>query len=151
MALVRWSPWGDVLSIQKDVNRLFNDFFSGSEHDSGLTERGNGWCCPLVDVSESENEFVLRAELPGLKMEDVKVSIDEHNLTIKGEKKLVKDEKEKTFHRMERSYGAFERSFSLSSKIDSGKAKATFRDGVLEIRLPKVGEAKRKEIPIKTE
>jgi len=148
MALMRWNPWGEVLSIQKDVNSLFNDFFSGRDRDTALAETGEAWCCPLVDVSEADEEFIVRAELPGLSEKDVKVSITENTLSIRGEKKHSKEEKEKTFHRIERSYGAFERTFGLGTHVEPGKAKAMFKDGVLEIRLPKVGEEKAKEIPI---
>jgi len=147
MALVRWNPWGDVFSIQREVNDLIHGILSGEDRGAPADEAGMLWG-PVVDVSESEDEFVVRAELPGIRQEDVKVSVDSNTMTIKGEKKLVREEKEKTYHRMERSYGTFERTFSLSNRVDSSKAKASFKDGVLEIRLPKVGEAKTKEIPI---
>ncbi|MBN1503887.1 MAG: Hsp20/alpha crystallin family protein [Candidatus Eisenbacteria bacterium] len=150
MALVRWNPWGDVFSVQKEVNDLIHGFLSDDDRTGLPAQKGMVLWGPFVDVSETDEDFVVRAELPGIRQDDVKVSVDSNTLTIKGEKKLVKEEKEKTFHRMERSYGMFERTFSLSNRVDSTKAKASFKDGVLEIRLPKVGEAKTKEIPIDT-
>ncbi len=150
MALVRWNPWGDVFAIQKEVNDLIHGFLSGQEH-GGVPAKGDVMLWgPVVDVSETEVEFIVRAELPGISQEDVKVVADPNTLTIKGDKKLVRDEKEKTYHRMERSYGTFERTFSLSNRVDSTKATASFKDGVLEIKLPKAGEARTKEIPIDT-
>jgi HSP20 family protein len=147
MALVRWNPWGDVFSVQKEVNDLIHGLLA--IEDSGASgEKGVMLWGPLVDVSETDEDFVVRAELPGIAQEDVKVSVDSNTLTITGEKKLVREEKEKTYHRMERSYGTFERTFSLSNRVDSSNAKASFKDGVLEIRLPKVGETKTKDIPI---
>jgi len=148
MALVRWNPWGDVFSVQKEVNDLIHGFLSGQDRGDVPAKQDTMLWGPFVDVSETDEDFVVRAELPGTSQEDVKVSVDSNTLTIKGEKKLVREEKEKTYHRMERSYGTFERTFSLSNRVDSSKTKASFKDGVLEIRLPKVGEAKTKEIPI---
>lgn len=148
MALVRWNPWGDVFSVQKEVNDLIHGFLSGEDCGGVPAKQDAMLWGPMVDVSETDEDFVVRAELPGIGQEDVKVSVDSNTLTIKGEKKLVREEKEKTYHRMERSYGTFERTFSLSNRVDSSKAKASFKDGVLEIRLPKVGEANTKEIPI---
>jgi HSP20 family protein len=149
MALVRWYPWGDVFAIQREVNDLIHGLLSCKDNDVPAEGNTMLWG-PAVDVSESDEEFVVRAELPGIAQEDVKVSVDSNTMSIKGEKKLVREEKEKTYHRMERSYGEFERTFSLSNRVDASKAKATFKDGVLEIRLPKVGEAKTKEIQIES-
>jgi len=148
MALVRWDPWGDVFSVQREVNDLIHGFLTGEERGGVPATQALMLWGPVVDVSESEEEFIVRAELPGVAQEDVRVTADSNTLTIKGEKKLVREEKEKAYHRMERSYGTFERTFSLSNRVDSTKTKASFKDGVLEIRLPKVGEAKTKEIPI---
>ncbi len=148
MALVRWNPWGDVFSIQREVNDLIHGFLSADESGGVPAKRDSMLWGPVVDVSETDADFIVRAELPGITQEDVKVSVDSNTLTIKGEKKLVREETENTYHRMERAYGTFERTFSLSNRVDSTNTKATFKDGVLEIRLPKVGEAKTKEVPI---
>jgi HSP20 family protein len=150
MALVRWNPWGDVFSVQKEVNDLIHGFFLSEDRGDVPAKQDVMLWGPVVDVSETDEDFVVRAELPGIGQDDVKVTVDSNTLTITGEKKLVREEKEKTYHRMERSYGTFERTFSLSNRVDSSKTKASFKDGVLEIRLPKVGEAKTKEIPIDT-
>lgn len=149
MALVRWNPWRQALSVEEEADRLFGDLFSGRVNNRWFDpERADFFYSPVVDVSEADDEYIIRAELPGIKQDDVKVSVHDHTLTIKGEKKLEKEEKERNFHRMERSYGSFERTFSLGNMVDSGKAKAKFRDGILEIRLAKVEEAKAMDINI---
>jgi HSP20 family protein len=97
---------------------------------------------PLVDISEDEKEFLVKAELPGLKKEEVKVTIDNGVLTISGERKTEKEEKTKRLHRVERAYGKFERSFTLPDTADPGKVKADFEDGVLQVHLAKSEKAK---------
>ncbi|KPJ61033.1 MAG: hypothetical protein AMJ46_03390 [Latescibacteria bacterium DG_63] len=148
MALVRWNPWKEALSVDEEADRMFGDLVSGRLGRWFHPERRDSFFSPVVDISEVEDEYVIRAELPGIKQEDVKVSVHDNTLTIKGEKKLQKEEKEHNFHRMERCYGSFERSFVLGTKVDSGNAKAKFKDGILEIRLAKAEEAKAKDITI---
>jgi HSP20 family protein len=148
MALVRWNPWKEALSVDEEADRMFGDLVSGRFGRWIHPERRDSYFSPVVDVSEVEDEYIIRAELPGINQEDVKVSVHDHTLSIKGEKKLQKEEKERNFHRVERSYGSFERTFSLGAGVDSGKAKAKFKDGVLEIRLAKAEEAKAKDITI---
>jgi HSP20 family protein len=135
----------DLVSFQEEMNRLFNDFFSQSPAKS---ERGDVIWDPLVDISETENEIVVHAEIPGMKKEDVKINIQDNVLTISGEKKRVESEKEHNYHRIERAYGCFERSFSLPSSIELDKVKATYKDGILTISLPKTTEEKPKEVSI---
>jgi HSP20 family protein len=148
MAIVRWRPFRDVVSIQDEMNRLFDDFFG---HPVARTDWTEGVWNPSVDVSEDKDNVILRAEMPGMIKEDVKISIQDGVLTLKGEKKQEKEEKDRNYHRIERNYGAFCRSFQLPTSVKSDKIKATYKDGVLSVTLPKAEEVKPKEIPISIE
>jgi HSP20 family protein len=135
--------------MRDEMNRLFDSFFSGMpERRRGLLE---GEWAPSVDVAETDEEIVVTAELPGIKQEEVDISIADNVLTLKGEKKEEKEVKEKNYHRIERSYGSFQRSISLPTGVDAGKAKATYKDGILCVTVPKVEEAKPKQIKIDVE
>ncbi len=136
-------PWVD--SLDQLFERVFQDRF-----DSEWKGLGPHWV-PAVDVEETENEYLFKAEMPGLKKEDVKISLLDNVLTLTGEKKTEekKTDKEKKYHRVERSYGSFQRSFALSSPIQGDKISASYRDGILEIVVPKSEESKPKEIDIK--
>lgn len=142
---MRWSPVRDILNIQDEMSRLFNAFFTRT---SDRTEgRTLSWS-PLVDISETDDKIKVTAEVPGMKKDDIKISIQDNVLTLKGEKKQEKEEKDKNSHRVERAYGAFERSFSLPASVQTDKVKASYKEGVLTISLPKPEEAKPKEIDI---
>jgi HSP20 family protein len=153
MALIRWrpgrelSPFRSLTGIQDEINRLFDLTLSGwpNEHQ-GLF--GGEWA-PAVDVVEDDEKVVVKAELPGLTDKDVDISVVDNMLTIKGEKKQEEEKKEKGYHRLERSYGAFQRSIMLPTSVTSDKAKASFKNGLLEIELPKKEEAKPKQIKVK--
>lgn len=106
---------------------------------------------PLVDISEDDKEYVVKAELPEVKKEDVKVSVEDSTLTISGERKHEKEEQGRRYHRVERSYGAFVRSFTLPAGADAGKVKAEFKEGLLTVHLPKTEQAKAKAHEIKVE
>ncbi|NOY78434.1 MAG: Hsp20/alpha crystallin family protein [Calditrichaeota bacterium] len=151
MAIVRWRPAGDLLGIRDEMNRLFDDFFGSLPEKFGAETGAEGVWMPAVDISETEHDLVVTAELPGVKKDDIKLSVQDNMLTIKGEKKQQKETKDENYHRIERTYGAFQRTFTLPAIVDASKIKATFKDGVLKIRLPKREEAKTKEIPIATE
>jgi HSP20 family protein len=133
-----------VDSLDQLFDRVFQDRL-----DPDWRGLGNNWV-PAVDVVETENEYFFKAEMPGMKKDDVKISILDNVLTLTGEKKTVeeKTDKEKKYHRVERSYGTFQRSFALSSPIKADKISATYKDGILEIQVPKTEEAKPKEIDI---
>ena len=151
--LTRWEPFGglrrrnDVFSemtgIQQEMNRLFDEFFG--ERRSGLAE-GN-WL-PAVDVSENDADIVVRAELPGMTQNDIQLNLQDNVLTLTGEKKQETKDEQKNYHRTECSYGSFTRSFTLPANVNQEQIKATFKDGVLEIVLPKAEEAKAKKIAI---
>jgi len=138
-------PFREIMDFQSEMNRLFDSFFGRGGRSVGLLDRV--WN-PVVDVYETTDELVVTTELPGTKEKDVHVSIVGDVLTIKGERKQDREVKEENYHRMERFYGAFERHIPLPIPVEADKVKATFRDGVLEIRLPKAEEVKPKEIKI---
>jgi HSP20 family protein len=106
---------------------------------------------PSVDVSETKDNVVIKAEIPGMTKDDVKISIQDNVITLKGEKKQEKEEKDANYHRIERSYGSFCRSFTLPAAVKADKIKATYKDGILNVTLPKTEEVKPKEIPINVE
>jgi HSP20 family protein len=137
-----------MMSIQDEMNKLFDDFL---DRPLMRTEWSEGVWNPSVDISETKDNVIIKAEIPGLSKEDVKISMQDNMLTLTGEKKQEKEEKEANYHRVERSYGAFSRSFALPTSVKSDKIKATYKDGVLFITLPKTEEVKPKEIPISIE
>ena len=132
-------------SLQRQMNSLFDDFFSG--YDMAPRSLGAGGFAafiPSVDVKESDKEFTVRAELPGVEEKDVEVTVTNDTVTIKGEKKEEKEDKGKNYYYMERSYGSFNRVIPLTSETDANKAEASFKNGVLNITVPKSQTAKTK-------
>jgi len=136
MNIVKWSPFRELEDIQTRLNRFFNETPFGE------------WT-PPVDIQETDKEYLIRAELPDMKKEDVKVAMLDGVLTIEGERRLEKEEKGKTFHKVERSYGKFLREFSLPSEVDATKIAAEFKDGMLNVHLPKNATEKPKPIEVK--
>ena len=147
MALVRWRPFRDLVSIQDEMNRLFNDFFGRvpSRFDTELSQ--SEWS-PSVDISETKDEIMVKAEMPGMKKDDIKITLQDNVLTLRGERKQEKEEKENNFYRIERYYGSFARSFNLPTVVQADRIKASYKDGILSITLPKAEEVKPKQIPI---
>jgi HSP20 family protein len=143
MSLVRWRPMRDLIDIQNEINRMFEDIASPMEGETTISR-----LFPAADVIENKDSFVVRAELPGLMKEDVKVTLQTNLLIISGEKKKEQVEKNQTLHKIERSYGTFHRSFELPVPVKANEIKADFKDGILTIVLPKIEEAKPKEISI---
>lgn len=148
MAITRWRPFRDLVSIQDEMNRLFDDFFGCPITRREWTEEA--WS-PSVDVSETKDNVIINAEIPGMNKEDVKVSVQDNVLTLSGERRQEKEEKNANYHRIERSDGSFSRSFTLPTPVQPDKVKATYKDGILKITLPKTEEVKPKEIPISVE
>lgn len=149
MTLVRWSPLPlsparELQSFHEEVNRLFDSFFGRGALRGDLP----GLFSPAVDIEETADAFVVRADLPGMSQKDVKVSLMGDTLTIRGERKHEGERKDGNMHRVERVYGAFERSFTLGAPVRNDKVKATFRDGALEIHVPKAEEARLLEIEV---
>jgi HSP20 family protein len=130
-------------------NRLFDEMLD-TRLSADFPGFGTGWI-PAVDVEETADEYLIRAEMPGLKKEDVKISLQENVLTISGEKKSEAKSDDKRYHRLERTYGSFQRSFSLPEPIKADKIGARFKDGVLEVKIPKSEETKPREIDIKVD
>ena len=146
MTIMRWRPVRDIVSIQDEMNRMFDGFFG--KKPQRWFEPEEGLWSPTVDVSEDKDNIMLTAEVPGLKKEDIKLSVQDNVLTISGEKKQEKEEKDADYHRLERSFGSFCRSFTLPTPVQPDKIKASYKEGVLKVTLPKTEEVKPKEIPI---
>ena len=142
------APFREFDRMRRDMDRLWDSFLEGTPRRRG-EERGE-WL-PSLDVSETKNELVVKAEVPGMDAKDIDISLSDGVLTIKGEKKQEKEEKEADYHLIERSYGAFTRSIQLPKEVQGEKINASYKDGILRITLPKSEEAKKKEIKIKVE
>jgi HSP20 family protein len=145
MALIRWTPFRSVLTMRDEMDRILDDFYGRM---APMGEGFEGDWCPSMDVAEADGKIVATVELPGLDKDDIKLSVHDDVLTVTGEKKQEKKETEHNVHRIERKYGYFKRSIALPSGVDSENVKATFKDGVLEVTLPKLESKKAKEIPI---
>ena len=142
----RWQPFRSVAEVQSEVNRLFDNFFG---HPAPAGRSGERQWLPLCDVAESREELMLCFELPGVSEKDVTLSITGDMLTVKGERRVAPENgKEATWHHMERSYGKFERMVQLPVPVQADKVRATYRDGVLTVHLPKVEAVKPREIKI---
>ena len=146
MELIPWRPFG-LTSFRREMDDLWNRFFG----ETPSLRRFAGEWAPSVDISETKDNFVVKAELPGLEAKDVNVSISGNVLTIKGEKKKEEEEKDEHHHFIERYYGSFQRSFQIPANVKAEKIEAAFDKGVLKVTLPKTEEAKKKEIEIKVE
>lgn len=139
--LTRWNPIQEFETLQNRMRTLFNQNGNGDFLLGGDGGAFSDWS-PAVDVSEDDDEYVITADLPEVKKEDVKITTENNVLTIRGERTREEEEKNKTWHCVERSYGKYERSFRLPDEIDQKKIDASFRDGVLTIQLPKLAEKK---------
>ena len=159
MTLVRWRPLRDVTawdpttdllnefsSVQHEIDCMFDRFLHGGTADDGFA---SSWL-PAVDIVEHETEYLVDVELPGVKKDDVKISVANDVLTIRGEKTQEKEKQEKSHYRTERVYGSFQRSFTLPTSVQSDKIEASYDKGILAITLPKLEEAKPKQIEVKT-
>ena len=144
MTLVKYSPFNDLVSAQNRIGRLFESFVN----DSPLAAAPTLWA-PEVDIEETSHAIVLRADLPGLNRKDISVFMEGGDLVLQGERFRQEETKERTLHRVERTYGAFRRSFSMPATVLRDKVEATYRDGVLEVTLPKAEEVRPKSISIK--
>lgn len=144
MAIVRWEPARELASMEIDrLNRMFSDFYGETF--------SRGWV-PAVDVYETDqHEVVLKAELPDMKREDISLTFENGVLTLKGERKFEQEVKKENFQRIERRHGAFSRSFTLPNTVDAGRISASYKDGVLTVRLPQREEAMPKQIAVNVE
>lgn len=140
MALTRWDPFRDLVNLQERMNRLFEDSMARSKTTD--EEMAMGAWTPSVDIFETPENVVLKADLPGIEQKDIDVRITNNTLTLRGERKFLKETTEEDYHRIERSYGTFSRSFQLPGTIDQEGIAATHTDGVLEVVLPKKEESR---------
>jgi HSP20 family protein len=149
MSIVRWDPFRELEDVSERLNRIFGRAgLPRTESASKDAMTVFDWS-PTVDIVETPEEFQIKAELPEVKKEEVKVSVDGGVLRIEGERKQEKEEKGKKYHRIERSYGSFLRTFALPDNVDESKVQAEFKDGVLNVRLHKTERAKPKSIEVK--
>jgi len=146
MALIKWEPAREIEDVFDRYAKAMG-WSTGRGHELIAT----GDWTPRVDISETDAEFVIKAEIPDVKKEDVRVTMDDGILTVQGERKQEKEEKGRKFHRVERYYGRFVRSFTLPDNVDETKIKASFKDGMLNLQIPKTAEAKPKSIEVKVE
>jgi HSP20 family protein len=146
MTIVRWEPFRELSTLQNEMNRLFNTVFDApSAANGGSTLRR--WM-PAMDLVETADHFVLRADLPGMSQDDVKIEFEDGTLTVSGERKAEHESKNEGYYRVERAFGAFSRSLTLPQGIDPEAVTANFENGVLEIRVPKPEERKPRRIEI---
>jgi HSP20 family protein len=145
MNIIKYDPFREMRSLQDEVNRLFASSFSRGDDN----ELMRGAWSPSVDIFENKDQIVLEADLPGMRPEDVDISIENNLLTIRGERRFEKKDEGDNFHRVERSYGSFARSFTLPPTVSSENANAEFENGLLRLTLAKREEAKPRRIEIK--
>lgn len=151
MTLVKFNPVRDLLDVEREFNKMFNTL--GSRF--GLTKKDvdeeyeNAVWMPLTDIYEDKDNYYIKADLPGIKKGDVKISYSDGNLSISGERAQEKETKDAKFHRIERSFGKYYRSFNIPKEIKEDKIEAEFKDGQLNITIPKADEVKPKEIEVK--
>src|SRR6478672_10933793 len=149
--VIPWNPLREIDEAQNRFNRFFSGGFpnrigSGEIHSLAVAD----WS-PEVDISEDDHGYLLKADLPEMKKDDVKVTVEDNILSVSGERKVEKEDHKKKFHRMERSFGTFRRSFTLPEDADSTKVTAEFRDGVLKVHLPTTTKAKSKALEVKVQ
>ena len=142
-SIARWDTYSGLSGLQEQVNRLFESTFPRRSDNSALTT----WA-PAVDIYETENELVVKADLPDISEKDLDVRVENNMLTIRGERKFEKKVEEDNYLRVERTYGAFSRSFSLPNTVNNEAIKADYKNGVLTVTLPKRAESKPKQVKV---
>ena len=148
-------PFMDLSRWERDMERMMEDFFGRRTRpwwpEKWFRTEGMELTAPAVDLYEEMDEIVVKAELPGIDKNNIEVNLTDHTLTIKGEKKKEEEIKEENYYRSERSYGSFIRTLELPKDVHTDQVKASFKDGILEVRLPKTEEAKAKEVKVKVD
>jgi HSP20 family protein len=149
MTVSRWDPFQDLLSIQDEMNQLFTRAF-GQERPgrSGEPVQQRLWA-PALDISERKDAYVVTVEVPGVKPEELDITLEDGLLTIQGERRFTQESSDQQFHRVERRYGSFRRSITLPSQVQADQIEASFDNGVLEVVVPKAEEAKPKKITVR--
>lgn len=146
MSMIRWDPFDEIMSMRESMDRLFEDFFSRRPRTQGPLV----WQ-PAVEISETDHEVVVKAELPGIDPKQVEVSVTGDALTLKGEAKSEVEDKSRSFYRRELRYGMFQRTIALPTEVKGDETKATFRHGILEVRVPKTERLKPKTVRVDVE
>jgi len=147
-SIVRFDPFADLYQLQREVNRLFdNTATTPTRTNGGSTEPApaRAWS-PAVDILEDQNEIIVRADLPGINQDDIDIEITGDTLTLKGERKFEDIDRKDNYVRVERSYGKFQRAFTIGIPVDADGVKASYKDGILEVRLPKSEATKPKKV-----
>lgn len=147
MALTRWETYRDVLALQNRMNSIFQDYSRGNGSGENELVTASSFV-PPVDIYEDENKLVLKIEIPGMRQEDLDVRMENHTLTVKGERSFQSEGKDENFHRVERRYGTFYRAFTVPNSIDPESVKADYDAGVLRLELQKRAETKPKQIKV---
>ena len=146
MAIIRWDPFRDLVTLRERMNRLFEEAVTSS-HDEDKDLIASTWS-PAVDIYENEHNLTLTAELPGIEEKDIEIKIEDNTLALKGERNFEKETKEENYHRVERAYGSFYRSFTLPHYIDQNNIEAAHENGILKIAMPKKPELKPRKVKI---
>jgi HSP20 family protein len=147
MALIRWEPARELATIQTEMNRLFNTFFEPGQSNANGQTGPRRWI-PAMDLVETGEDFVLRADLPGMSESDVNIELEDNVLTISGERKAEHEERKEGYYRVERASGAFSRTLTLPEGVDPERVRASFDKGVLEVRIPKPEQRKPRKVTI---
>ena len=152
MTVSRWDPFRDLLTIQDEMNQLFSRAFGeqrgqGQGQLEGTGPRLRAWA-PALDISEQKDAYVVSVELPGIKPEDLNITLEEGLLTLSGERHFTQESSDQQYHRVERRYGSFRRSITLPSQVQADAIEAHFEDGVLTVRVPKAEEARPRKIQV---
>ncbi|MGN6869458.1 MAG: Hsp20/alpha crystallin family protein [Solirubrobacteraceae bacterium] len=147
MALIRWEPARELHTMHSEMNRLFNTFFDSSTPRNSGRAVARRWV-PAMDVVETDEHFVLRADLPGMSENDVKIEVEDKVLTISGERKSEHEQRGTGYYRVERSFGSFSRSLTLPEGVDADAIQASFDSGVLEVKIPKPEQHKPRKVEI---
>ena len=148
MTLMNWDPWRDIADMRTTFNRLFGEVVPGTAV-AGQAMPG-AWMMP-VDVAETADEFVVKAELPGMKPEEIEITVADNRVTLRGQRAEAREDKGANYIRTERRFGSFHRSFALSTPVDDARVTATYKDGILEVHLPKSETVKPRQIRIQSE
>jgi HSP20 family protein len=146
MAIVRFDPFRELTAMQDRINRIFGEAYT-RRGDDDVTNRGD-WIPPVDIYQNDRQEIVIKAEMPGLRREDIDLRVENNTLTLKGERKRESEVKDEAYHRVERVHGVFARSFSLPATVDANKVSADYKDGILTVVLPMREEAKPRQIQV---
>jgi HSP20 family protein len=151
MSVSRWDPFQDLLAIQDEMNQLFGRAIGtpGGQGRSQQGQTGQRMWAPALDISERKDAYVVAVEVPGVKADDLDITLEDGLLTIQGERQFTQESSEQQFHRVERRYGSFRRSITLPAQVQAEQIEASFEDGVLQVIVPKAEEAKPKKISVR--